>query len=152
MGYKSQIAAALISKIENVTVANGYSLDVKTVKFDKVRLNIAEYTDNEIPAVQIIDLTRQFQHVRGKSDSRWILAVEMCLRSNNTIGVVDQNKLWDFEEDVMRAIMKDPTLGLPFMYHVKLLDSATDLHLQGAEYISTLGLEILYKEPVTGSC
>ena len=152
MGYKSQISDALVSKIENVTIANGYTFDVKTVKFDKVRQNISSYADTELPAVQIIDLSKLFKHVRTKSDSRWILAIEMCMRSTNSIGVIDQKALWDFEEDVMRAIMDEPTLGLNFVVHVTLLDSVTDLHLQENEYIATLGIEILYKEIVTGSC
>jgi|GEM_PF-3061567 len=152
MGFKSQIADALVARINLVTIANGYSLDVKTVKFDKVKLNIAEYHDTELPAVQIIDLSKIFKHQMSQSESRWVLAIEMVLRQTEGIGAVDQKALWDFEEDVMRSIMLKPRLDLSFVRHVLLIDSATDLHLQGEEYIATLGLEILYKEPVTGSC
>lgn len=149
VGYKSQIAQKLVERIELVTIANGYTQDIKTVSFDKIKLNIADYNDTDLPAVQIIDQSKVFKHVRSTSESSWFVVIELCMRSTQELGVVDQQNMWDLQEDVMRSIMADPTLGLSFMFHVKLIDSVTDLHLQEPNYTATIGLEILYKEPIT---
>jgi len=148
MGYKSDISTKLVQAIETVTKANGYSQDVQTVKFDKIKLNINDYKDYELPAVQIIDLSKLYNHEMSRSKSSWFLAVEICLRTTEDIGTVDQNALWDLQEDVVRAIMQDPKLGLDFMLHVKLVDSVTDLHLQEPNYVGTIGLEALFYEPI----
>lgn len=148
-GFKSQIAEALKARIALVSIANGYTQDVKSITFDKVKLNIADYGDYELPAVQLIDLSKTFEHQMARSKSTWFVTVEMCMRTTETIGTVDQQSLWDFQEDVMRAIMGDPKLGLSFVIHTRLIDEVTDLHLQQPNYIANIGLEILYYEPIT---
>ena len=154
MGLKADIATALVGKIENVTVANGYSQDVKTVVFDKVRLNINDYADYQIPAIQIIDISTIFKHEQSRSKTSWFLALEILLRTTQVIGTVDQKSLWTLEEDVKRAVFQDPKLGLgpnpdiPIIAAF-LVDAQTDLHSQEPNYIATLGLEIRYYEPIT---
>jgi len=148
-GFKSQIAQKLIEKIGNVTIANGYSQDVKTVAFDKVKVNISDYADFELPAVQLIDQSKKYNHEFSRSKSEWRIALELCMRTTSTLGVVDQQTLWDLEEDIVRAIMEVPNLGLNFLQHVTLTDEITDLHLQEPNYIAIIGLEILYYEPIT---
>jgi len=149
MGFKSDISKKLVAAIESVTVLNGYSQDIKLVQFDKIRLNITDYQDFELPAVQIIDMSKLFNHEMSRSKSSWFLAIELCMRTTEQIGVVDQLSLWDLEEDIMRAIMEDPKLSLNYVLHCKMVDSITDLHLQAPNYVSTLGIEIMYYEPVT---
>ena len=149
MGYKAQISEKIVAAIESVTIANGYSQDIKLVQFDKIRLNITDYQDFELPAVQIIDMSKLFNHEMSRSKSSWFLAIELCMRTTEQIGVVDQKALWDLEEDIMRSIMKTPKLGLNFVLHCKMVDSITDLHLQAPNYVSTLGIEIMYYEPIT---
>jgi len=149
VGFKSQIAQALKTRIELVTIANGYTLDVATVAYDKVRLNISDYANSELPAVQILDQEKKFKHEMSRSKSEWKFVLELCLRTTPSMGVVDQETLWDFEEDVVRSIMKVPNLGLPFLQHVKVIDSITDLHLQQPNYVAIIGIEILYYEPIT---
>lgn len=149
MGYKSQIADKLVERIALVTKANGYSQDIKTIKFDKVRLNISDYQDFELPAVQIIDLSKLYNHEMSRSRSVWYLAVEVCLRTTEQIGIVDQKSLWNLTEDIVNAIMSKPKLDLSFVIHTKLVDELTDLHLQEPNYIGTIGLEINYYEPIT---
>jgi len=149
MGFKSQIADSLVSRINLVTVLNGYTKDIKTIRFDRVKLNIAEYEDWELPAVQLIDLSKLFRHEMSRSASQWFIAVELCLRTTEELGVVDQRTLWDLMEDIIRAIMAEPKLGLPFVQHCRLVDEITDLHLQEPNYTATIGLEVLYHEPIT---
>ena len=153
-GLKSTIADALVGKIQNVTVANSYSQDLKTVVFDKVRLNIADYQDYQLPAVQVIDLSTIFKHEMSRSLTSWFVVLEICMRTTETIGTVDQKALWDLEEDVKRAVFQDPKLGLGAnndvpIVHALLVDAQTDLHVLEPNYIATLGLEIKYYEPIT---
>lgn len=149
MGFKSQIADAIVARINLVTVVNGYTQDVGLVKFDKIKINIQDYQNHELPAVQLIDLSKNFEHSISKSESKWFIAIEMILRTTEQLGTIDQKALWDFQEDVMRSIMALPRLGLSFVRHVKLVDEVTDLHLHDPNYIATLGIEVLYREPVT---
>jgi hypothetical protein len=149
MGWREQIGDALVAQISNVTVANLYSIDVKTVTFDKVKINIADYNDHELPAVQIIDAYGRYNHEMSRSKTQWFLAVELCLRTTEAIGEVSQKTLWNFLEDVVRSIMITPKLGLPWVVHCKLVDGMTDLHLQAPNYTATIGLEILFYEPIT---
>ena len=151
-GLRSQIADKLKEKIESVTVANGYNQDVGVVRFDSVVLNIAEYQDYELPAVQIIDLNAQINHEMSRSRTSWFLAIEMCMRSTVN-GIVNQQSLWDFQDDVIRAIMDDPKLGLNFVVQAQVIDKLTDLHMQEPNYIGTIGIEVIYYEPITrNSC
>jgi len=145
---QTQIAEKLKLAIENVTIANGYSRDVKTVAFDKVRLNIADYQDYELPAVQLIDLSSNINHQLSRSLTNWFIAIEICLRTT-TSGIVDQKALWDLQTDIIRAIMIDPKLSLNFVTHVVIIDKTTDLHLQEPNYIGTIGIEIQFYEPIT---
>lgn len=149
MGWREQIGDALVAQISNVTVANFYSIDVKTVAFDDVKINIQDYKDYELPAVQIIDAYDRYNHEMSRSKTQWFLAVELCLRTTELIGEVSQKTLWNLKEDVVRAIMATPKLGLPWVIHCKLVDGMTDLHLQAPNYTATIGLEILFYEPIT---
>lgn len=150
-GYKSQIAAKLKTAIESVTVANGYSKTVKTVSFDRVKINIAEYQDFELPAVQIIDLSSTINHERSRSLTSWFLVVEICMRTTTGLGIIDQKALWDLQEDIVRAIMAKPKLDLNFVVHAKIIDEVTDLHLSDPNYIANIGIEIMYYEPITST-
>lgn len=152
MGYKKQIADAIKTRIELVTIANGYSKDIKTVSYDTIRLNIQDYQDHELPAVQIIDINKLFTMSFSQSESSWFLALELCMRTTETIGVVKQGDLWDLMENVVRAIMEVPRLGLSFVRHVLPVDEITDLHLQEPNYIATIGLEIKFREPIIAEC
>lgn len=147
-GPKSQIAAALKAAIEGVTVANGYSRNVGVVRFDKVKLNISDYQDYELPAVQLIDLSANISHEMSRSKTSWFLTVEICMRST-VDGIVEQDDLWDFQEEVIRAIMVNPKLGLNFVVNCTIVDNVTDLHLNEPNYIGGIGLEIVYYEPIT---
>jgi len=150
-GFKAQIADALKSRVEGVTIAGGYSHDIGVVSFDKVKINISDYQDFELPAVQIIDLSATVNHEMSRSRTQWFLAVEICMRTTEELGVVDQKELWDLEESVKRAIMEDPKLGLNYVTSVTLIDSVTDLHMLDPNYISTIGVQVEYYEPITRS-
>jgi len=157
MGLKSTIADALVGKIDNVTVANGFTQDLITVVFDKVRLNISDYKDSELPAVQVIDVNTIYQHSQGRAEVNWFVVLEICMRTTNKLGLIDQRSLWDLEEDVKRAVFADPKLGLGpsntvSIKHVKLVDAQTDLHLVAPNYIATIGLDIQYFEPLVSDC
>jgi hypothetical protein len=149
VGLKSQMAQALKARINLVTIANGYTVDVKTVAFDKIKLNIQDYADYQLPAVQIIDLSKIFEQQMSRSKSTWTLAIELCMRTTEVLGVVDQESMWDFQENVVRAIMAEPQLGLSFVIQCRPIDEVTDLHLQEPNYTAIIGLEILYYQPVT---
>jgi hypothetical protein len=138
-GFKAQIADALKTSIEAVTIANGYSHDVGIVSFDRIRLNIADYQDFELPAVQIIDLSTIPNHEMSRSRTQWFLALELCMRTTEELGIVDQQELWDFEESVS------------YVTSATLIDGATDLHMLEPNYISTIGLQVEYYEPITRS-
>lgn len=149
MGIKGQIADALELKIKDVTIANGYTVDVKSVSSEVIKLNIADYKDSELPAVQIIDAASVFKHENSRSFTTWTLGLELCMRSTLLLGEVNQRSLWDFAENVRRAIMKQPNLGIPFVLHTKLLSEITDLHLQQPNYTAIITIEVLFYEPVT---
>lgn len=149
MGPKREISNALVARIELVTKANNYSQDIQVVAFDKVKLNIADYENHELPAVQLIDLSALYEHQISQSKTSWQIAVEICMRTTEGLGIVDQGQLWDLQEDVVRSIMKVPNLGISYVLHVKLLDALTDLHVLEPNYIATVGLEVLYYEPIT---
>jgi len=149
MGFKQEITDALELKIKNVTQANGYSLDVQTVTSEVVKLNLGDYKDSELPAVQIIDASSVFKHEMSRSKTTWTLALELCLRSSLALGEVNQRTLWDFSEDVRRAVMKTPNLGLSYVQHVHLIAEITDLHLQQPNYTAIITIEVHFYEPVT---
>lgn len=147
--FKAEIAQKLVERIELVKKANGYSQDVVTANFDKVKINIADYDDWELPAVQVIDLTKTFQHEMSRSRSTWFVAIEVCLRTTEEIGVAEQGTLWTLQNDIMRSIMAKPQLDLDYLIHVRMIDEATDLHMLEPNYVGTIGLEIQYYEPIT---
>lgn len=148
MGFKEEIADALEAAIATVTIANGYSIDIATVSSEVIKLNLSDYKDSELPAVQIIDGSQVFKHENTRSKSTWTMALELCLRSTLALGEVNQRTLWNFSEDVRRAVMKKPNLGLNYLQHVKLTAEVTDLHLQQPNYTAIISIEVLFYEPI----
>ena len=149
MGWRSQIGDALVLAIGQVTTANGYTQTLRTVEFDKIKVKISDFKDFELPAVQIYDTLGEFNHQMSRSKTSWFLTVEIVLRSTELLGTVSQRTLWDLSEDVVRAIMVKANLGLGWVQHCKMIDSMTDLHLQVPNYTATIGLEIMFYEPMT---
>ena len=148
MGFKEEIADALELAIKQVTIANGYSLDVQTVTSEVIKLNLADYKDSELPAAQIIVGSQVFKHKMSRSKSTWTMGLELCLRSTQVLGEVNQRTLWNFCENVRRAVMKTPNLGLNYVQHVRLTAEVTDLHLQQPNYTAIISIEVLFYEPI----
>jgi len=149
LGIREQIATKLKERIELVTTANGYTQDVQTVTFNDIRINVDEWKDWELPAVQIIDLAGIYQHEMSRSRTIWNVAIEVVLRTTETLGQVGQVDLWNLMEDVTRSVMAVPKLDLSFVQHVKLSDHQTDIHIVPPNHIGILGWQVWFYEPIT---
>ena len=148
MGKRQEIADKLKERIELVTTANGYTQDVKTVTYDDIRINIDEWKDWELPAVQIIDLAGIYNHEISRSRTIWNLGIECIMRSTAS-GQIGQTDLWNFMEDVTRSVMANPKLDLSYVQHVKLSDHQTDIHTVAPNHIGILGWQVWFYEPMT---
>lgn len=149
MGLRSQILEKVKLQIEDVTIANGYTVDVKTVTFENIKVNIHEYQDWELPAVQIIDTAGLYKHEFSRSLTNWNFVTELCMRTTEVLGTVNQLSLLNFMEDVVRAVMAKPKLDLSFVQHVKLFDHQTDIHSIAPNYIAIIGWTAMFYEPIT---
>ena len=145
--YKVEIGEAIVKQLKTITTENGYSQTLKSVLFDKVKVNIADYKRHEIPAIQLIDLQKTYQGVFKRSDSIWSLAIELALKNTKgTVGTIDQKALWRLQQDITDCLMKKPKLGLSWVKQINLIDEVTDLHTTDDLYTGILGLNVSYSE------
>ena len=144
MTIRKDILVALKAQIESAAPS------LKTVNILNPKSNITDYSDYQLPAVQIIDTTNIFQMESRRSQTTWNLAVEICGRQTKDT-TFTQLDLLDLQETVMNAIFSKQKL-VTAMIGVYPIDGVTDLHLLEPNYISTLGIAIRFNEPIVGPC
>lgn len=144
MAIESDIMAALVSKIQNVT-------EVKTINSDKILLATTDFRDHELPAVQIWDVAQLPTHERGRIRVNWSLSLELVMKSMQS-GEVNQSELWRLRRDIQLAIWDEPNLGVPGVVHCIYNGNVTDLHLLEPYYIARIDFDVQFYDNLTGSC
>jgi len=142
---RSDIADALLNRIATVA-------DIKYKAFDEVRLLASDFSDHEIPAVQIFDLQEVTIHENRRARKTWRLVVEIIIGPNGISATPTQKDLWDMMQTIEQAIWAEPRLGLPQVIHARLITTSTDLHLMKPFYLGRLEMEIDYYQPLVGDC
>ena len=146
MSIKSDIAGAIKSKLEELVPT-----DLKLVVFERVRLHSDDFSDHELPAVQLFDGSESVLHDRGRANKAWTIHLELLMKSSEK-GKVVQTDLWDLQFLVERKLWERPNLGISGMQHLRYLGSVTDLHMMEPIYMCRMDFEALYFQPLTASC
>jgi hypothetical protein len=141
---RTDIANSLAAKIATLST-------IKTVNIDPIRLAASDFSEFELPCVQIIDSqeTNLHEQVRGKKT--WNLSIEIIIGPSSS-SVPRQTDLWDLMEAIEQIIFEDPKLGEPSVIHARLIGSMTDLHLLSPLYIGKIDLQIDYYQALVRSC
>jgi len=144
---KSKIAA----RLKDILAAGVPEL--KYISFDRVRLRYGDFTDYELPAVQIYDVGETAQHENVRKRVTWILYLELIMKSSMD-GEVNQADLWNMAYLIERKLWADPTLGggLPGFLHIKYSGNVTDLHLLPPFYSARIEFEAHYYEDLVREC
>jgi hypothetical protein len=135
---KSKIANALTTICKTIP-------RVKYTSFDKIKLLASDFQDHEIPAIQLIDVGLTSEHVQARAKKTWQISLELLLRQDQ-YNQISNNTLWDFENEVLRAIWANPNLGIPGVVHPVFLGSHVDLHLIAPMYYSRLDFQVVFFE------
>jgi hypothetical protein len=143
---RSQISDALIARIQLV-------LDVKTIGFDRVKMLEFDFSEWELPAVQIIDGDETNVHEMKRGRKSWPVTIELVIGPKiETQYQPTQKDLWDLVEDIEKSIMQAPKLGLATVIQVKLLGSNTDQGLLNPFYSARINFVIDYYQELVGTC
>ena len=143
---KSLIADAILVQLQQVKRINYLS-------FDKVKLLASDFSEYEIPAIQLIDVSETVEHEMGRAKKTWQIALELLLKGGSS-GEVSQQDLWDLQYEVERKLWQRNklNLGIKGVVHLRYLGSSTDLHLLEPYYFSRMDFEVLYYEALVRDC
>lgn len=141
---KSKIADEIVTKLSEVG-------DLKYVKFDEVRVNIADFQEHELPACQVIDVNETVEHEQNRVKKYWNLTIEVVLKQT-TYRLVNQQSLWDLMYQIERKLFSNPNLGIPGVLHMVYLGNQTDLHLLDPYYIGKFDVQVVYYESLVRDC
>lgn len=144
LSVRSKIATAIVTRMSLMT-------DLKLVTFDDVKIQISDFQDHEIPALQIIDLGEVNTHEMRRAKKSWNLVLEVIIGPTATVEY-DQQDLWDLMQAIEEHLFADPKLGLSEVIQMNLVTSSTDLHLLKPFYLGRIEVMIDYYQPITGTC
>jgi hypothetical protein len=153
---KTLIANAIKSQLDNI-LDFGVPRKFAAIISDKIRLNITDFKDAEIPAVQIIDVSTLELPERARGHLSWQIVCQIVLKERKGFSC-DQEMMWLYEQMLKECIMNKPDLGLfganalPYsakMIHLVPTDRSSDLHTFGPYYVANVGFSVLYYEPLT---
>jgi len=143
---KTIISEALVSKLELVRSLN-------YISFDKIKLLQSDFHEHELPACQIIDVAETVNHEQSRTKNTWQLSIEIVDKTTESRSV-GQTDMWNLEYEIKRKLWADPTLGIQGkgFQHIRMLGSATDLHILEPFYFARLDFEALYYEHIVRDC
>lgn len=153
---KKLIVDAIKARLALITTYDA-PVAFQAIVSDKIRVNLSDWQDMEIPAVQIIDAGTLEIPERCRGAITWSVVVQICLRERNGFACT-QETMWLYEQAAKEAIMGQPDLGLtganalPYtaaIKHIMPTDRAADLHTYAPNYVVNLGFQVLYYEPMT---
>jgi hypothetical protein len=131
----------------------GTLVDIKTINYERIKLLASEFAEFELPVVQLIDLSEDSQHEKGRALKTWNLTLELVIGPiTSTSYVPSQADLWDLLEKIEQKLWHDPKLGLNYVIQALLLGSATDLHMLAPLYTARLDFQVLYYQPLVADC
>lgn len=141
---KSRIAEAL----KNILLGMP---QLKYVAFDRVRLYVSDFRENEIPAAQFIDVAEQITHERNRVLRTWTISLEVIHKSTEN-EYISQQDMWNLEYQISRRIWANPNLSIPGVVHCRYVSNSTDLHLMEPFYLLRLDFDVLYYEHLVSDC
>lgn len=141
---RTQIATELCTVLKTMS-------ELKYVNFDEVRMLASDFQDWELPAVQLIDLGDDNIHEMKRARKTWNVTLELVMGSKVT-GKIYQKDLWDLLQKIEEKIFAEPRLKIGTVIHMKLLGTATDLHMLSPLYTARMDLQIDYYQPLVGNC
>lgn len=141
---KSKIAKALEALLNDMPQFN-------YVGFDRVRLLASDFREDELPAVQFIDLTETIQHKLSLAVRTWSVSLEVVHKSTEN-EYINQSDLWDLEYQISRKIWANPNLGVKGVQQCVYTGNTTDLHLLEPFYLLRMDFDILYNEHLVRDC
>lgn len=141
---KTRIADKIVEILKTVR-------DVRTVTFDKVKLLASDFTETEIPAIQLIDVSQTGNHEQSRVKYMWLIALELTMKQTAD-KACDQRALWNLEYQVKRKLWTTPNLGVPGVVHMQFVNAETDLHLLEPFYFARIFFEVHFYESLVRDC
>jgi len=140
---KSKIADKILEKLTGI--------DIKYKSFDRIKVNIADFGEHELPGVQIIDINETIIHEQSRARKTWNLTLEIVMKQTFE-RVVNQQSLWDLMYQIERKLWQEPSLGIPGVLHLVYIGNQTDLHTIDPYYIGKLDFLVEYYEHLVRDC
>lgn len=126
---------------------------VKTVNYELIRLNLADFQEHELPAIQFYDEGQFNQHVQTRVETFWDITVELIMKQT-VAGVVNQVELFEKKFEVEKQIGHQVQLNLPNtgMIHVHYPNAVTDLHTFEPYYVARMTFRVQFLKEYTAPC
>lgn len=130
----------------------------KYVEFEKIYQKLGDFKAHEVPAIQFYDATQSLSQLQGRSQTAWIVVIEIIMKKSAT-DLVNQGLLLDRIDTVHRKLGENSQLGLTAlpasegsMISVLPVNYSTDLHMEDPFYTANLTYEITYYKPYSDIC
>ena len=139
---RTEIAQSLVNILGTLT-------EIKTINYEQIKLLASDFSEYELPVVQIVDLAEDSTHEMGKALKTWNISLEIVIGPITSANYVPkQSDLWDLLEKIERKIWSDPKLNISYVNQCTLLGSSTDLHILAPLYTARLDFQIIYYQPL----
>jgi hypothetical protein len=144
MAIESDILSALKTTLEGLSW-------VKTVEYERIRLNFSDFGGHEVPAIQLIDGGQVHLHQNRRLETTWTILIEVVMKSTS-FDLVDQGVLLDRRAEVEQLIGANVDLDVPGMIHMRYVGNVTDIHMVDPYFYSQLTFEAVFHKDYTGAC
>jgi len=138
----------IIDKIESIVTGVA---GVKSFHYETIKLATSDFSDHEIPAIQLWDVGQSVEHQRGRILVNWSLALEIVMKSLFT-GEAKQKDLLELRRTIQLALWDKPNLQIPGVVHLVYNGNITDLHLLEPYFVARLDFDVVFYDNLTGSC
>jgi len=148
MSLKSEILDAVAARLGKIKAANGYSIDVKRVYYDKIPMGI-QLNSYQLPVIFILDASDYFELEHSCLKGSWDFRLQLW--HSNREG---DFTMLDFVRQVMKNLYADsPTAERsdafralhPSVYELVPISVSTDLNMIDANRVSELSFQVRYR-------
>jgi hypothetical protein len=122
-----------------------------TVAWERIRLTVSDFSEFEIPVVQMYVLRIDSAHQVQTLESTMSVVVEIVLKQSFDQSI-NARDIWEKVNDVKNVIGTNANLDVPGVFHCRMVSRETDLYSISPYYYGRLEFEVIFKEPYTRNC
>jgi len=143
---RHEIQAALVTRLQSITTANGYPVEIAKVVCDAIPMGL-DLQAHDLPAIFVLDEGAENQHEMQVLDVAWGFRLQLIETSadDERVSLIIRSVLKALYADSSSAQRTDAFRFHPSVTWVELLDVDSDLHMIEANRMAAITLIVHYR-------